>query len=64
MLEGYPIVVVQDGKVIEANLKRERITMGELAEAARLEQLGSFDDIAWAVVETSGQISFIPKKSS
>jgi uncharacterized membrane protein YcaP (DUF421 family) len=64
VLEGYPIVVVQDGKVIEANLKRERITVGELAEAARLQQLASIDDIAWAVVETSGQISFIPKKSS
>ena len=36
VLEGYPIVVVQDGKVIEANLKRERITVAELAEAARL----------------------------
>jgi uncharacterized membrane protein YcaP (DUF421 family) len=63
-LEGYPIVVVQDGDVIEANLKRERITLEELAESARLEQIGSISNIAWAVVETSGKISFIPKKSS
>ena len=35
VLEGEPIVVVQDGKVIERNLKRERLTPGELAEAAR-----------------------------
>jgi uncharacterized membrane protein YcaP (DUF421 family) len=63
-LEGYPIVVVQDGEVIEANLKRERITREELAEAARIQQIGSISDVAWAVLETSGQISFIPKKSS
>jgi uncharacterized membrane protein YcaP (DUF421 family) len=63
-LEGHPIVVVQDGKIIEANLRRERIAVEELAEAARLQQIASIEDVAWAVVETSGQISFIPKKSS
>jgi uncharacterized membrane protein YcaP (DUF421 family) len=64
VLEGYSIVVVQDGKVIEGNLKRERITLQELAEAARLQQIASIDDVAWGVLETSGAISFIPKKSS
>ena len=64
VLEGHPIVVVQDGKIIEANLRRERIAVEELAEAMRLQQIHSIDDVAWAVVETSGQISFIPKKSS
>ena len=64
VLEGYPIVVVQDGKIIDANLRRERIAVEELAEAMRLQQIASIEDVAWAVVETSGQISFIPKKSS
>jgi uncharacterized membrane protein YcaP (DUF421 family) len=64
VLEGHPIVVVQDGKVIDENLHRERITVEELAEEARLQQISSIDDIQWAVVETSGNISFIPKKSS
>ena len=64
VLEGYPIVVVQDGKIIDANLRSERIAVEELAEAMRLQQIASIDDVAWAVVETSGQISFIPKKSS
>lgn len=63
-LEGHPIVVVQDGKIIDANLRRERIAVEELAEAMRLQQIASIDEVAWAVVETSGQISFIPKKSS
>jgi uncharacterized membrane protein YcaP (DUF421 family) len=61
VLDGVPIVVVQDGKPIERNLRRERVTMEELAEAARLQQIAHIEDVAWAVLETSGEISFIKK---
>jgi uncharacterized membrane protein YcaP (DUF421 family) len=36
VIEGEPIVVVQDGKVLEANLKRERLTEDEVAEEMRM----------------------------
>jgi uncharacterized membrane protein YcaP (DUF421 family) len=62
VLEGEPIIVVRDGQVIERNLKRERITVGELQAAARLQQIASIEDVQWAVLETGGQISFIPKE--
>ena len=61
LLEGEPIVVVQDGKVIERNLRRERISIEEVMVEARLQQVARLDDIAWAVLETSGRISVIPK---
>ena len=61
ILEGEPLVVVQDGNVIDRNLMRERLTVEEIAEAARLEQIASLDEIRWAVLETTGQISFIKK---
>ncbi|HZQ04227.1 MAG TPA: YetF domain-containing protein [Gaiellaceae bacterium] len=61
LLQGEPIIVVQDGQVIDRNLKRERLTAEEIAEAARKEQIGSLSDVQWAVLETSGQISFITK---
>jgi uncharacterized membrane protein YcaP (DUF421 family) len=61
-LEGEPMVVVQDGKVIEKNMKRERITVEEVMVEARLQQVASLDQIAWAVLETSGKISVIPKQ--
>jgi uncharacterized membrane protein YcaP (DUF421 family) len=61
VLDGEPIVVVQDGKPILRNLRRERVTVEELAEAARLQQIAKIEDVAWAVLETSGQISFIKK---
>jgi uncharacterized membrane protein YcaP (DUF421 family) len=62
-LEGYPVILVQDGKPIDRNMSRNRITHDELAAAARMQQVDSIDDIRWAVLETSGQISIIPKQS-
>jgi uncharacterized membrane protein YcaP (DUF421 family) len=59
-LEGRPVVLVEDGKAIEQNLKRERITLEELAAQARLKEIDSISDVRWAVLETSGAISFIP----
>ena len=62
LLEGEPIVLVENGRVLERNLARERLTREEVLEQARQSQIGSFDQIRLAVLETSGQISFIPKQ--
>jgi uncharacterized membrane protein YcaP (DUF421 family) len=59
VLEGTPIIVVQDGEVIEPNLKRERLDVEEIAEQARLQGIAHLADVKWAVLETNGQISFI-----
>jgi uncharacterized membrane protein YcaP (DUF421 family) len=62
-LDGYPVILVQDGETIDRNMHRNRITAEELAAAARMQQVEKIEDIRWAVLETSGQISIIPKKS-
>jgi uncharacterized membrane protein YcaP (DUF421 family) len=64
LLDGEPIVIVQDGKPIEKNMRRERITLDDLASAARLQNIAKLEDVAWAVMETSGVISFIKKGGS
>ena len=64
ILEGEPVIVVQDGKPIDRNLRRNRITHEELAALARGQQFVSLDEVQWAVLETSGQISFIPRARS
>jgi uncharacterized membrane protein YcaP (DUF421 family) len=61
ILDGEPIVVVQDGQPIERNLKRERVTVEDLLSAARRQSIAKLDDVAWAVMETSGEITFIKK---
>ena len=62
ILEGEPIVLVDDGRVLERNLARERLTREELIVQARQSQIASLEDIRLAVLETSGNISFIPKQ--
>ena len=61
VFEGAPIVLVSDGEIIEQNLRRERLTVEELAAEARLQQVASLEDVRFAVLETGGKISVIPK---
>jgi uncharacterized membrane protein YcaP (DUF421 family) len=61
VLEGQPLILIEDGNVIEKNLRRNRLTQEEVAAEARNQQIDSFDKIRWAVLETSGKISFIEK---
>ena len=63
ILEGEPVIVLEDGRPLDRNLRRNRITLAELAAAARGQQIASLDDVRWAVLETSGEISFIPKRT-
>jgi uncharacterized membrane protein YcaP (DUF421 family) len=62
LLEGDPVIIVERGKPVTKNLRRNRITLEEVAAQARIQQgIARLDDIEWAVLETSGQISFIKK---
>jgi uncharacterized membrane protein YcaP (DUF421 family) len=60
-LEGEPIVLIEHGKLLEGNLRRERLTPSEVATEARLQQIADLSTVRFAVLETNGQISFISK---
>jgi uncharacterized membrane protein YcaP (DUF421 family) len=64
VLEGDPVILIERGKTIDRNLKANRITLDELAAQARLNRIMHLEDVEWGVLETSGQISFIPKTAS
>jgi len=64
LLDGEPIVVVRDGKPIERNLRRERVTLDDLTSAMRQQNIAHIGEVQWAVMETSGAISFIKKSGS
>jgi uncharacterized membrane protein YcaP (DUF421 family) len=61
VFEAEPLVLVEDGRVIDRNLRRERMTPEEVAAEARLQQIPSLRDVRWAVLESNGKISFIPR---
>jgi uncharacterized membrane protein YcaP (DUF421 family) len=60
-LEGAPLIVVQDGEPILRNLARNRITVEEVFAEARREGIATLADVEWAVLETSGRITFIKR---
>jgi uncharacterized membrane protein YcaP (DUF421 family) len=61
-IDGVPIVIVREGRLIEDRARRERIDENDVLEAARLEQgLESMEQIKYAVLERGGRISIIPK---
>lgn len=59
---GEPIVLVQEGRPIERNLRRERITLEDVQEEARRSQLTSLAEVQWAILEDDGHISCIPRR--
>jgi uncharacterized membrane protein YcaP (DUF421 family) len=61
LLEGDPIVLIAGGELQERALRRQRITDDELAAEARLQQIGSLREVRFAILESSGKISFITK---
>jgi uncharacterized membrane protein YcaP (DUF421 family) len=64
ILQGEPIVLVDNGNIIERNMRRERLSLEDLAEKARMNEIAAIADIRWAVLETNGDISFIKQQES
>jgi uncharacterized membrane protein YcaP (DUF421 family) len=64
VLDGEPIVLVEDGKIVEPNLRRQRLTREEVGAEARLEGISAIENVRWAILETSGRISFVEKSDS
>lgn len=61
LLDGRPQVIIRDGELIEANLRRDRITRAEVEAEMRLAGIAHMNQVAWAILETQGKISFIRK---
>jgi uncharacterized membrane protein YcaP (DUF421 family) len=61
IIEGDPLIIVQDGKPIENNMKSERLNLDDVMEEARGQQIENLDQVKWAVLESTGQITFIKK---
>jgi uncharacterized membrane protein YcaP (DUF421 family) len=61
LLDGAPRVIVRDGEVLGDNLRRDRLTVSELESEMRLAGIAHLRDVAWAIVEPKGKLSFIPR---
>ncbi len=61
VLEGEPTVLVRAGKTIARNMRREGVDDNELSSELRLAGIARLDEVAWAILEPEGKISFIRK---
>jgi uncharacterized membrane protein YcaP (DUF421 family) len=60
-LEGSPVVLVKNGRILRKHLDRELISISELTAAAHKQGFRSLDDIEECVLETGGSLAFIAK---
>lgn len=61
MMCGHPIIVVNDGKIDQKEMRRLRMSTEDLSEQLRQKDVFSLEDVAYAIVETNGKMSVIKK---
>ncbi len=59
--EGEPMLLYQDGKLFRKNLLHARLNLNEFLERCRMAGYFDLEQLEAAVLETSGQISFLPR---
>lgn len=64
ILDGRPRVIIKEGELLTDSLRRDRLTRGEIESEMRLAGIASMKDVAWAILEPQGKISFIRKNDS
>jgi uncharacterized membrane protein YcaP (DUF421 family) len=61
LLESSPTLLVADGKLLEANLNRERISPEDLVGEMHKQGIARLEQVRFAILETDGNISFVPR---
>lgn len=64
MIEGVPLVVIDDGQPVLKTLELEQIPMAEVYEAARQEGIDDLRNVRLGVLEVNGRISFIKREGA
>ena len=60
MLCGKPVILIENGRVIQKNLKRTSITIDELTGHLRLKDVLDIRAVQFAILETNGDLSVFP----
>lgn len=64
IISGKPTVLIADGKIMEDRLKNQKYTIDGLLEELRVAGYPDINDVDYAILEVSGEISVIPKPDS
>ena len=58
---GTPSIVIENSRIVEDELRRLRLNLNDLLEQLRLKNVADISDVEYAILETGGQLSVIPK---
>ncbi len=61
LINGEPTIVVMEGKIMEDAMRKLRYRLSDLTEQLRIEGVFNLDEVQYAVLEASGQLSVLKK---
>lgn len=61
LISGTPNILIENGRINGTELKKVRVDINELLEEARISGYFDITEIEFAIMETNGKISFLPK---
>ncbi|MFQ7473415.1 MAG: DUF421 domain-containing protein [Anaerovoracaceae bacterium] len=61
LFSGTPSVLINKGEINQGELKKLRITINDLMEQLRIGNCPSISDVEYAIMESNGDLSIIPK---
>jgi len=64
LLDGKPTILINNGQIVEENLKKTKLTVNDVIEECRLKNVFNLADVEFAVLETNGEVSVELKSSS
>ncbi|KZL92655.1 DUF421 domain-containing protein [Clostridium magnum] len=63
LVDGEPIILISNGKLLDYNLKKVKITINKLMMQLREKDIFNVDDVALAVIESDGELTVLPKEN-
>ncbi|MGN0629165.1 MAG: DUF421 domain-containing protein [Oscillospiraceae bacterium] len=61
MVTGHPVIVISDGNINQKNMRDLRFSIEDLMSQLRINGIFDIREVAWAIVETNGQLTVYPK---
>jgi len=58
-ISGSPTVLIEDGKILENNMKKVRYTLDSLDQALRAKDIFNLEEVDYAVLEDNGMLSVL-----
>lgn len=63
IIEGEPVVIIHEGKILEDNLKKTRFNLDNLSTELRKQGIFDIKNVHYAILETDGALSILPNAS-